>query len=275
MCDEHNSHSSPMREARGIPNGYRFRQIAFRCACSVLACALSLCLSGCLDYDEEMWLNPDLSGHVVMTISIQEELVRGNTGFEKDMSEDGIRRDLERIPGVKLESFQSFRDAGRVIAKMRIAFDSIEKLTRSESGVAESSPTSLLGAITVHEEGGKVFLERSMRALPQARARSTGEDLLLKGLGSLLLSKDYLTYTLHVPGELITANSEHIDGDGRTVQWKFTLAQAMREAPEMTVEWKKPFAWVWILVAGVCAVGVVAGGMFWFAKRKAHRGSNA
>lgn len=226
-------------------------------------------LTGCIDYDEEMWLNPDLSGHVAMTISIQEELVRGNTGFEKDLSEDGIRRDVERIPGVKLESFESFRDSGRVIAKLRIAFDSVEKLTQSATGVADSSPASLLGAITVHEEGGKMFLERSMQALPQVRARSTGENLLLEGLGSLLLSNDYLTYTLHVPGELITANTEHIEGDGRTVQWRFTLAQAMREPPEMTVEWKKPFAWVWIAFGSVCAGAVVvAGGIYFMRKRR-------
>jgi hypothetical protein len=226
-------------------------------------------LTGCIDYDEEMWLNPDLSGHVAMTISVQEELVRGHTGFEKDMSEDGIRREVERIPGVKLDSFESFRDAGRVIAKLRITFDSIEKLTRSETGVAESSPISLLGAITVREEGGKVFLERTMQALPQARAKSMGEDMLLKGLGSLLLSNHYLTYTLHVPGDLITANTERIEGDGHTVQWKFTLAQAMREPPEMTVEWKKPFAWIWIVVGSVCAGAViVASGMYLMGKRR-------
>jgi hypothetical protein len=217
-----------------------------------------LFLSGCVDYDEEMWLNPDLSGRVAMNISVKEELVRGKTGFEKDMSEDGIRRDVERIPGVKLESFESFRDAGRAVAKLRIAFDSIEKLTRHETGVAGSSPISFLGEVAVHEEGRKIVLERTLRALPAAKAKSMGEDMLAKGLSSLLFSKNYLAYKIHVPGELITANSQHIDGTSRTVEWKFTLAQAMRDPPVMRVEWKKAFRVFPLLAAVGAGVFVLA-----------------
>ena len=219
-----------------------------------------LLLGGCLDYEEEMWLNSDLSGRVAMNISVKEDLVRGHTGFEKDMTEDGIRRDVERIPGVKLESFESFRDSGRVIAKIRLTFDSIEKLTRHETGLAESSPASLLGSVTVWEEGGKIVLERSLRALPSAKSRGAGEDLVAKGLGSLLFSKNFLAYKLHVPGELITANTQRIEGAARTVGWKFTLAQALREPPVMRVEWKKPFPLLWVMAGGIVlavAIGLI------------------
>lgn len=214
-----------------------------------------LCLGGCIDYEEEMWLNSDLSGRASVNISVKEELVRGRTGFEKDMTEESIRRDVERIPGVKLESFESFRDSGRVIAKIRLTFDSIEKLTRHETGIAESSPASFLGTVSVHEEGGKIVLERLLRALPSEKAKGAGEDLLAKGLGSLLFSKNHLTYKLHVPSELITANTQRIDGATRTVEWKFTLAQALREPPTMRVEWKKPFPFFWVAMS---AVGLAA-----------------
>ena len=225
-------------------------------------------LSGCLDYTEEMWLNADLSGRAAMTISMREEMVKGTTGLERDMSEEGIRRDVERIPGVKLESFESFRDAGKMIAKLRLKFDSVEKLTRHESSVSDSSPISFLGAIVVRKESGKVVFERTLRAMPEARSDSFGKDLLAKSLGSLFLSNNYLTYKLHVPAELITANSQRIDGANRTVEWKFTLAQAMREPPVMRVEWKKRVLTSWI-AASAAAFGVAVTFLWWRARRGA------
>ena len=213
--------------------------------------------SGCLDYDEEMWLNANLSGRVAMTISVPEELVNGKTGMEKDMSEQGVRSDVEKIPGVTLESFESFRDAGKVIAKLRIAFDNVEKLTRHEQGVAESGPASLLGAITLREESGKVIFERTLRVMPQTKSEGVAKDFLTKSLSSLLFSKNHLSYKVHLPGEIVTANSQHIDGKERVVEWKYSLAQAMREPPVMKVEWKKTLPWGWILMTGAIIAGAV------------------
>lgn len=209
---------------------------------------IAVLLGGCVDYHEEMWLNSDLSGRVNMVISVQEEIVKGATGLEKDLSEEGVRRDVERLPGVKLEGFESFREAGKVVAKLRINFDSLEKLTRHEASAGESTPLSLLGTMSLREEGRKWVLERTLTALPETKAKSTGSDLLAKGLGSLLFSKNHLSYKLHLPGEIITANSQRIAAKERTVEWNFTLAQAMREPPVMRAEWKKAFPWLWLVI---------------------------
>lgn len=214
-----------------------------------------LLLSGCIDYDEEMWLNSDLSGHATMTISVPEELVKGNTGLERDMSEDNVRGDVERIPGVKLESFNSLRDAGKVIVKLALTFDSVEKLTRHEKNIADSTALSLLGEISVDEQRSKRVLRRVIAILPETRSKGWGQDLVMKGLGSFFLSNNYLTYKLHIPGELVTANTQRIDGVNHTVEWKYTVAQALREAPDMQVEWKKPFpAWLVFAIIGALAL---------------------
>jgi len=222
--------------------------------------AAMIFLTGCIDYDEEMWLNSDLSGRVAMLVSVPEKLVKGSTGLEKDFSEDTIRRDIERVPGVKLDSYQSFRDAGKVQLKLRISFDSLEKLTRHESGVADSNAVTFLGSITVLKHGGKIQLERTLRALPETKSQNTGQDLLVKGLGGLFLSNNYLTYKLHVPAEIITANTARIDGPNRTLEWKYTLAQAMREPPVMTVTWKNSHPAMWIAAA---LFAVSAAGFGW------------
>lgn len=242
--------------------------ISARRAAKLTLCGL-LFLTGCVDYEEEMWLHADLSGRAAITISVREELVQGNTGLERDMSEEKIRRDLERIQGVKLESFQSFRDAGKRIAKLTIAFDSIEKITRHETSVAESSAVSLLGAIKVERTSGKVVLRRIFPVLPEVRSQSWGKDLLMHGLGSLLLSNNYLSYKLHVPREIITANTQRIDAANKVLEWKFSLAQALREAPTMTVEWRAS-RWPWWIV-GIMLVAIVAGaGLILKRRRKAH-----
>lgn len=233
-----------------------------------LALFALLFLSGCVDYEEEMWLNADFSGRAAITISVREELVQGNTGLERDMSEEKIRRDLERIPGVKLESFKSFRDAGKRIAKLTIAFDSIEKITRHETSVTESSAVSFLGAIKVERASGKVVLRRIFPVLPEARSQSWGKDLLMHGLGSLLLSNNYLSYKLHVPGEIITANTQRIDGTNKVVEWKFSLAQALREAPAMTVEWERPFALALWLLGGLGLIAASGAVYFLFARSR-------
>jgi len=104
-------------------------------------------------------------------------------------------------------------------------------------------------------------LERTVGALPETKAQSTGSDIFAKGLGSLLFSKNHLAYKLHLPGEIITANSQHLDGKERTIEWNYTLAQAMREPPVMRAEWKKPFPLMpvaaTLILAGV-AVAVFA-----------------
>ena len=257
----HTAHAAPDRSS--------VTPVIFLCFCRrfLFLLALAVLLGGGVDYDEEMWLNGDLSGRVNRVISVQEEIVKGTTGLEKDLSEAGVRRDVERLPGVKLEGFESFRGAGKVVAKLRITFDSLEKLTRHEATASESTPLSLLGAVSLREDGRQWTLERTLTALPETKAKSTGSDLFAKGLGSLLFSKNHLTYKLHLPGEIITANSQHLDGKERTVEWTYTLAQAMREPPVMRAEWKKGFPWVWLLVSGGILGGAAVAMVVWLQNR--------
>lgn len=240
---------------------------------AVGAAACACCLAGCLDYDEEMWLNDDLSGHVNFTVSVPEQLVRGKTGLERDMSEAKVKSDLERIPGVHVTSMQTFRDSGRVIAKVSATFDSIEKLTQHARNVADASATSLLGAISVEAGSRKIHLARKLPVVPQTTSRGLAQELVLDGLGTLLLSNNHLNYKLHPPGELITANSQRVDNTSHTVEWNYTVAQALRDPPEMIVEWRsgsRSYLIGWVVSA---AIALVAG--LWLARRRtaghAHR----
>jgi hypothetical protein len=235
----------------------RFAHILQRIARCFLVLT-ALLLGSCFDYEEEMWLNGDLSGRAAITLSVQEELVKGNTGLERDISEDAIRRDIERIPGVRLESFQSFRDAGKVVEKLVIIFDSVEKLGRYETNITEAGAVSLMGAFKIQETGKKISFERTVPVLPRAHGNTAGRDLVVKGLSSLFLGKNYLDYKLHVPAEIITANTQRVDGHSHLVEWRFTLAQAVHEPPNMYVEWKKGNALRTIVITAVLLLVCVA-----------------
>ena len=228
---------------------YRFEQLRRAARTVLVLCALLL--GSCVDYEEEMWLNSDLSGRLTISLSVQEELVRGNTGLERNISEDAIRRDIERIPGVQLESFRSFRDAGKVIEKLMITFDSVEKLSRYETHIADAGAASLLGTFQIHETRGRISFERTVPVLPRAEGSTVTRDLLVQGLSSLFLGKNYLDYKLHVPAEIIRTNTQRVDGASHLIEWRFTLAQAVREPPQMQVEWKKQSAMRTIIFAVV------------------------
>lgn len=237
---------------------HQFSHVFQKAARAILVLSAFL-LGSCIDYEEEMWLNSDLSGRLAITLSVQEELVNGNTGLERDISKDSIRRDIERIPGVKLESFQSFRDAGKVVEKLVIVFDSVEKLSRYETHIAEAGAVSLLGTFKIAESRGKIVFERLVPIIPTAQGSTAAKDLLLQGLSSLFLGKYNLNYKLHVPSEIITANTQRVDGRNHVVEWNFTLAQAVHEPPHMQVEWKKQGAARTIVFAGVVIFfGVIA-----------------
>ena len=214
-----------------------------------------------------MWLNSDLSGKVNVTISIQEEVVR-MSGMENDFTEESIRNQLQQTPGVKVDHFESFREAGKIIAKLQITFDALEKLTRREQGFKQATPASFLGAMTVTQDGRKTVFDRNLPAISQTHGKNFGEKLLVNGLSGILFAKNHLIYKLHLPGEILSSNSTHIDQEQHVVEWNYTLAQAMHEPPEMRVEWKRPARiLLWLFIS----TGVLLFAIFIFIARGRRR----
>jgi hypothetical protein len=242
----------------------------FQKSARIAIAVCGLLLGSCVDYEEEMWLNDDLSGRLAITLSVQEELVKGNTGLERDIREEVIRRDIERIPGVKLQSFRAFRDAGKIIEKMVIEFDSVEKLSRYETRIGEAGAVSLLGTFNIQESRGRISLARTVPVLPRLQGSTAVKDLFVQGLSSLFLGKNYLNYKLHLPREIINANTQRVDGANRVVEWKFTLAQAVHDPPSMQTEWKRQGGVGTIVLVGIL-ISLGAGAFYYFRRTRAKR----
>ncbi|HEY2343735.1 MAG TPA: hypothetical protein VGH90_11915 [Chthoniobacteraceae bacterium] len=219
-------------------------------ALSLLAACLALLLGGCLDYDEEMWLEGDLSGHAVLTFSIPDQPLITDE-ISKRINEDSIRQNLEKVPGVKMEKFESFHDSGKFGARISIRFDSVEKLSSFSVSPSDAAPVAPFGTITVRRENGHVFLERTLATLPEMKGKGA---VAQKFLG-VLLGSNFLDYKLHLPGEPVTSNSGHVSASDHLVEWKFTLGQALREPTVMRVEWKNSSHWKMIAVIIIAIVG--------------------
>jgi hypothetical protein len=233
-------------------------------ALSLMAVCLAFLLGGCLDYDEEMWLEGDLSGHAVLTFSIPDQPLITDE-ISKRINESSIRQELERIPGVKMEKFESFRDSGKYGARVSIRFESVEKLSGFSVSPTDSTPVAPFGTITVHRENGHMVLERTLATLPEMKGKGAAAQKLL----GLLLGNNFLDYKLHLPGEPVTSNSGHISTADRTVEWKFTLGQALREPTIMRVEWKNSSSWK--LVAGIGLGAAFLGAGLYAATRRPAR----
>jgi hypothetical protein len=247
------------------------RTIRFRClsirtvllqGCLVL-CLLTL--TGCLDYEEEMWLNNDLSGEVAMTISLSDRLSDPRLGADEGLNEDLVRKDVEAADGLKLKSFESFKENGKQVTRVRIAFSSVEKL--AWLGRDSSGPGSIIGKITVSKEDGHHVMKRSLEGMSAASPQqSANEALVARGLASLLMGGSYLVYTVHFPNEVLNANSTQIAKENNTVRWKFPLSQAMSESITMRAEWKSG-GWLWWAVGGILVLALVIVGALQLRKR--------
>src|SRR5689334_4496073 len=103
-------------------------QTVARAILSLLVATCASVLTGCLDYEEEMWLNSDLSGRATMTVALSDTLSDPRLHGKDLLGMDQIRRDVESVEGLKIEDFQTFKENGKQVMRMTITFTSWEKL---------------------------------------------------------------------------------------------------------------------------------------------------
>ena len=233
-------------------------RMALRTVAVLALTACALLLTGCLDYDEEMWLNSDLSGRVSMTIALSDKLSDPRLHGKDVLGIDQIRHDVEKVEGLKVEDVQSFKENGKQVVRLNVAFTSWEKL--GWIGRDSTKGGSFAGNMKVTHEHGHTILERSLGAMVDAKPKFDGEAIVSSGLAALFLGNNAFTYTLHLPVEPENANSLQVDKANRTVRWRFPLSQLTREPVTMRVEMKESHLVWWVVIGG--GVLVVLGAVF-------------
>ncbi len=233
-----------------------------------LLAALLLILWGCVEYDEELWLNSDGSGRAKMRLTHRSHYA--NT--------QEIMNKLDK-PGIHLRDIQRKQSGANMIYEVEFSFDSIEAFNNVNEQLAAAD---FWGQITLakNPEGNIVF--RRMISLnmdqPMETAREFPEGELEELFGkehagadsSFMAEEDYInslpddndilqgiymqqqtehplwTYKLHVPWQIITAgdNASSIDPENKVVTWKFDTMEMWNKYEVMTVEMKKGISWL-------------------------------
>lgn len=208
----------------------------------------ALPLASCIDYDEEMWLESDLSGRVTMTAAVSDTLADVSEAGADQMTLEKLRQLITRTEGLSVESADSFRENGKQVTRITIRFEDVRRLAWLASSSKE--PAWVIGVIEAEEKDGLMRFKRVLGPFTDAAtSKSREQNAFARGLSGLLLGSNSLTYTLHLPEEPQGADSMQVDAKNKTVRWRFPLGQLMSTTGVMSVGWASSgFAWTWVFV---------------------------
>lgn len=240
--------------------------------------ALLLLLSGCVEYDEELWLNSNGSGRARMRLVHQ--------SYYANTQE--IMNKLDK-PGIHLENITRKQSGPKMIYEVELKFDSIEAFNSVNDQLWSAD---FWGNITIAKNAkGNIEFKRlislgSQNAAPEGTGfpgepgeyDAAGEDSsMFDSDDNLVYDEDYInslpddndilqgiymqqqtehpmwTYKLHLPWKIIHAgdNSQSIDHANRVVTWKFDTLNMWNKKELMTVEMKKGLNWMLYALIGL------------------------
>lgn len=251
-----------------------------------LLAALLLLLSGCVEYDEELWLNSDGSGRAKLRLIHHSPY----SNFRE------VRRMME-TPGIHERGSQVKQSGSDMIYEVDFDFDSIEAFNNlnEEFYAAYFWEQVSLGKTANGNIVFKRWIALGNQQGPPADSSYAGAE----GDSSFVYDEDYINslpdefdilqgymqqqaeqsgnsewrYKLHVPWKIIHAgdNAENIDHANKTVSWKFDRQQMWNQQILMTVEMKKGISWIVYALIGLAGALVIFF-IFWMIRinRRSH-----
>jgi len=203
-----------------------------------------LLLAGCVEYDEELWLNQDGSGRAQLRLVHRSNYANTNE----------IMRKAE-LPGIHLLDSQVSRSGPYVVYKVSFRFDDIEAFNNVNDQFSEAD---FWGAITLNQtpEGNIIFKRRI--SLGSQETDDIG-DILENIYSREQTSHPTWRYKLHVPWKIISANTlaENIDKGEKTISWEYDTRRMWNKYETMTVEMKRGTSWLVYVLIGVVTILVV------------------
>lgn len=200
-----------------------------------------LLLAGCVEYDEELWLNPDGSGKAKLRL-----IHRSNYANTQE-----IMRKAE-LPGIHLIDSQVEKAGPFVVYSVTFKFDDINSFNNVNDQI---SAADFWGSVTLNKTpDGKIVFKRRI-SLGSQETEDT--DDILEGIyNQQQTDHPVWTYKLHVPWKIITANTtaENINHKERTVRWEYDTLQMWNKYEQMTVEMKQGISWLVVVLIGGVAV---------------------
>ena len=191
--------------------------------------ALVLSLSGCINYEQETFLNEDRSGHINMHISvdpkaflsnlfataggkslIKEPLSKATSSVKCDVKEEDVVKGFKQ-GAVKNMSFRKEEESGIMHFYFSADFDDITALYTDENRISISE-----------DKDGRVTYTERFSSSDTGTAGSGGTDAFRPEL----FEGYHFQYILHMPRNIVSANTDRVDKN--TATWYIPMPDAMQ-----------------------------------------------
>lgn len=214
-----------------------------------------LLLAGCVQYDEELWINPDGSGKATIRLVHRSPYENPDEFMRK-----------ANLPGISLIDSKISRVGPDVIYQASFSFKDIESFNNVNDQIGTAD---FWGKVTLNrDKRGKISFKRRI-----ALGEAEGDDDLGFLFSQAQVEHPVWNYKLHLPWKVISSNAPEtsIDRRGKTITWSFDTRKLWHKDEFMTVEMEKGMPWLplALVVIALILLGFFA---FWMIKiaRKSH-----
>jgi hypothetical protein len=201
-----------------------------------------LLAAGCINYDQQMELNSNGSGKMVMHYSMASQLVSmmqmgGSSGGEGEnempfkLKEEEVKADL-KAPGVKVEKFETKTEGDQQHFYVHLTFDKVTSLNATK--------TFKDMQITWKEDGGVTTFSQVLKGKKKAAGATEGDDQMGKQMAQAMFGNAAFKYNVKFPAKVLPAPDTNgtISEDGQSVSWSFPLVEMESGDKVMTAKFK-------------------------------------
>ncbi|BDS08735.1 hypothetical protein NT6N_37750 [Oceaniferula spumae] len=212
-----------------------------------------LLLSSCIDGDEEIFLHGDGSARLKAVYTVPALIFSDEDAadliaiIDKEIGEEEklnlLTNSVERVNGQRVITIEV--ETGDLVNLE----DLLDKHSKSISGDSKSKSDrllhALLGDFVIERQGLKAGINRKVDLTPLL-------EQYLGKRGTGMLGESEFRYTIHFPQEVESTNAHEVLNGGKTLKWKYKLAECKEKPIELQMVAAVPIPWwIYAIVGGV------------------------
>jgi hypothetical protein len=228
----------------------------------VLALLVFAYLAGCINYDQDVQINENGSGKLIMHYSLPQQLTAmmamGDQSTEKKednqmpfkITEDEVKKDLA-AKGVKVEKFETKTEGDKNHYYVTIAFDNITDLNQTK--------TFAKMPFQWKKEGSVYTFSQTLMG-EKKKEGENADDAMGKQMAQAMLGNAKFTYKITLPSKALPAPDTNgkIAEDGKTISWEYPLTELSGGGDKvMTAKFKSGGLPI-MLIAGIGAAALLS-----------------
>lgn len=221
----------------------------------ILYALLLLLVSGCVEYDEELWINRNGSGRAKLRLVHRSQY---------DNPEEILKKGS--MPGVHLQKYDIERIGDNVVYTVYFKFNNVEAFNNVNDRLGAAD---FWGKITLNKGNDRTIIFKRRIALGSLEGDDDFENLFR----TQLQKSPTWSYKLHVPWKIVSANAlkENIDHTNKTISWQYDTGYMWNKTQFMTVEMRKGFPW-FVIVLAILGISIILVSIVWLFKiaRRSH-----